>query len=152
MIKPAPVAVATALASKAAAELPKKPAEEAPKVASETSKVQSPPPVKEAPAKASAPSPAILTLSEISYHSSKVYSTPAHLATYGGEIAFNVTSSNPAVPGIQSCYARGLHLNDMFYGELNYTCDSTTPGVVTNFTFSTPGSLFTINQTWSEDG
>jgi hypothetical protein len=105
-----------------------------------------------APLASSRPSSDTLTLSDIVYHSSKVYSTPAHLATYGGQIDFNVTSSNAAVPGIQKCSAYGMHLNDMFYGEFNYTCESTTPGVVTNFTFSTPGSLFTLNQTWSDNG
>ncbi|KAF2737691.1 hypothetical protein EJ04DRAFT_561375 [Polyplosphaeria fusca] len=105
-----------------------------------------------APLVSSAPSSLTLTLSDIYYHSSKVYSTPAHLATYGGDIAFNVTSSDSAVPGIARCSARGLHLNDFFYGELDYTCETVLSNVVTNFTFSTPNSMFTINQTWTEDG
>jgi hypothetical protein len=98
-----------------------------------------------------APSPATFTLSEILYHQSEVYSTPAHLATYGGYIDFNLTNSNPAVPGIIHCSAVGMHLTAMFFGEFNYTCASP-PGVATNFTFDRPTNGFTLNQTWSQDG
>ncbi|KAF2263086.1 hypothetical protein CC78DRAFT_534352 [Lojkania enalia] len=106
-----------------------------------------------APLTLAAPPLTTLTLSDINYSSNKIYSTPAHLATYGGYIDFNVSNSNPAVSYVAHCSARGLHLNDFFYGELVYNCE-VPDGVqsVTNFTYSTPGYRFTVNQTWVEDG
>lgn len=59
------------------------------------------------------------TLSDVYYHSSMVYSTPAHLATYGGYISFNLT--NPSVPYVTACSATGLHLQDYFYGTSQTT-------------------------------
>ncbi|KAF2661269.1 hypothetical protein K491DRAFT_753913 [Lophiostoma macrostomum CBS 122681] len=96
-----------------------------------------------------------LTLSDITYTSSEVYSTPAHLATYGGYISFNL--SNPSISYITPCSARGVHLQDFFYGEITYTCDKpadTTAGVdaAATFTFSRPDNTFTVNQTWDSDG
>ncbi|KAF2469185.1 uncharacterized protein BDR25DRAFT_304672 [Lindgomyces ingoldianus] len=87
-------------------------------------------------------------LHDINYSSSMVYSTPAHLATYGGTIAFNL--SNAAVPYVTKCSAYGMHLQDMFYGEIVYTCDAPAGSTgVTSFTYSRPGNEFQVNQTWT---
>lgn len=91
-------------------------------------------------------------LTNITYSSSTVYSTPAHLATYGGTIAFTVANTIPGtVPYVTKCSARGVHLQDMFYGEIIYTCEQPAgvPGS-TNFTFSRPGNAFTVNQTYTD--
>ncbi|KAF2186447.1 hypothetical protein K469DRAFT_706418 [Zopfia rhizophila CBS 207.26] len=91
------------------------------------------------------------TLQDINYYSSMVYSTPAHLATYGGRIQFNLT--NPAVSYLTRCDAWGRHLQDMFYGESEYTCEAPVGETgVTNFTYSRPNNAFTVNQTWTQDG
>ena len=91
------------------------------------------------------------TLTDINYSSSMVYSTPAHLATYGGYIQFNLTST--AVDYITRCSARGVHLQDFFYGEIVYTCEQDAgPSALTNFTFSRPDNSFSVNQTWCENG
>jgi hypothetical protein len=88
------------------------------------------------------------TLSEITYSSSMVYSTPAHLATYGGYISFSL--SNPEVSYVTACSARGVHLQDFFYGEITYTCDKPEGATgETTFTFSRPDNSFNVNQTWS---
>jgi hypothetical protein len=90
-------------------------------------------------------------LSDVNYASNMVYSTPAHLATYGGDVSFNL--SNPAVPYTTHCAAYGRHLTDMFYGEFTYTCDQPAGATGnTTFTFSRPGNEFHINQTWTKHG
>lgn len=91
-------------------------------------------------------------LANITYSSSSVYSTPSHLATYGGTITFTVTNTMPVTaPYVTKCSARGVHLQDMFYGEIIYTCEQPAgvPGS-TNFTFSKPGNAFTVNQTYTD--
>ncbi|KAF2196987.1 hypothetical protein GQ43DRAFT_356358, partial [Delitschia confertaspora ATCC 74209] len=86
------------------------------------------------------------TLSEITYHSNMIYSTPAHLAVYGGDISFNLTNSAVQPKTVSHCTARGMHLQDMFYGEIVYQC-----GDNTNFTYARPLNTFVINQTWTDD-
>jgi hypothetical protein len=91
-------------------------------------------------------------LTDINYSDSMVYSTPAHLATYGGTIAFNVTNTEEAgVHYVTKCSAYGVHLTGFFYGEIIYTCDQPAGAAgSTTFTFSKPDNMFTMNQTWTD--
>ena len=96
---------------------------------------------------------ATFTLYNITYSQYEVYSTPSHLATYGGTISFGLSNSMApgAAPPPSSCKATGNHLTEMFYGEFIYPCDSP-GGVSTNFTFSRPGNILQVNQTWTNKG
>ncbi|ORY04564.1 hypothetical protein BCR34DRAFT_591181 [Clohesyomyces aquaticus] len=96
--------------------------------------------------------PVTFALTDINYSSNMVYSTPAHLATYGGTIQFNVTNNAPAaVPYVTKCSAYGRHLQDMFYGEIVYTCEQPVGAAgSTTFTFSRPDNSFAVNQTWTD--
>ncbi|KAH6681305.1 hypothetical protein B0J14DRAFT_647716 [Halenospora varia] len=94
----------------------------------------------------------VFTLHNVTYHSSVVYSTPAHLATKSGTVEFNLT--NPAVPYTTHCTGYSMQYPDFFYGDIVYNCDavpSNTDAKAT-FTFSYPGQSFSVNQTWSCDG
>ncbi|OCL10569.1 hypothetical protein AOQ84DRAFT_438252 [Glonium stellatum] len=95
----------------------------------------------------------VFTLTNITYTSEIIYSTPAHLAVANGRIEFNLTNS--AVPYITHCNAESEWLYDFFYGNIVYTCDAPTgEGIAedasANFTFSKPAGTFEVNQTWSE--
>lgn len=91
------------------------------------------------------------TLSDIKYSSFIVYAIPAHLATYGGDIEFNVTNSHPSY--VTRCRAHGNHLEGMFYGEIDYTCEIpvVAPGY-TIFSFDRPSNFLSVNQSWVEFG
>jgi len=87
-------------------------------------------------------------LEDITYNSSVIYSTPAHLAVAQGQVSFNLVNS--AVPYATHCSAFSVQPFDFFYGEVVYQCDAV-PDVVgsTNFTFSEPDGVFAVNSTWS---
>lgn len=61
----------------------------------------------------------VFTLSDITYESNYVYSTPAHLATSLGTIKFNLT--NPAEPYVTHCMAQSTRYSGFFYGDQTYT-------------------------------
>ncbi|KAH8649484.1 hypothetical protein BGZ60DRAFT_422446 [Tricladium varicosporioides] len=96
----------------------------------------------------------VFTLHNITYHSSVVYSTPAHLATKYGTVEFNLT--NTAIPYTTHCIANSQQYPDFFYGDIIYTCDAPPATAGANakatFTFSYPGQSFAVNQTWSCNG
>jgi hypothetical protein len=97
------------------------------------------------------PAQPLFTISDIIYSSSTTYSTPAHRATTGGTISFNLT--NKALPYTTHCTATGMRYPGFFYGEMVYQCDTPTgagvgPVASANFTFSYPGGVFSVNQTW----
>ena len=86
-------------------------------------------------------------LTNISYYSDEIYSTPAHLATYGGNITFDL--ANTAAPYTAHCTARGVQLSDFFYGDIVYECEkSAEPSAAANFIFARADNHFVINQTW----
>lgn len=90
----------------------------------------------------------VFTLSDIEFNSSIIYSTPAHLAVAEGYISFNLT--NTAVPYTTHCTGYSMQPFNFFYGTVTYHCDAV-PDVVgsTNFTYSQPGGVFNVNQTWT---
>lgn len=55
----------------------------------------------------------------MTYHSSVIFSTPAHQID-GGWVSFNLT--NPAVPYPMVCSAESVQLEDFFYGNQWYPC------------------------------
>jgi hypothetical protein len=100
---------------------------------------------------AALPAPHLFTLKDITYSSEIIYSTPAHLAVADATISFNLT--NKVLPYTTHCTATSLRYPDFFYGEIVYQCATPTgagvgPVASANFTFSEPGGVFTVNQTW----
>ena len=92
----------------------------------------------------------LLTLDNITYSSSTIYSTPAHLAVAQGTISFNLSTS--AVPYTTHCSAFSSQPYDFFYGNVVYRCDTPVgegveAGAQAVFTFSVDGT-FAVNQTW----
>jgi len=102
----------------------------------------------------------LFLLHNLTYTSSIVYSTPAHLAVADGEINFNVSNTVSPIPYTISCHATGQQLWDFFYGNIVYPCTlpisaiawDLGPRVETNFTFSRPDGMVYVNQTWLGDG
>ncbi|KAF2105820.1 hypothetical protein BDV96DRAFT_607927 [Lophiotrema nucula] len=80
--------------------------------------------------------PTCLDLNQIHYDSYMIYSTPSHLAVYGGTIQFNV--SNPAVP--------------VYYEVLGPSESPKGATGETTFTYSRPGNVFAVNQTYTVHG
>lgn len=92
------------------------------------------------------------TVQDFDFHASYVFSTPAHQNSWG-YASFNL--SNPAVPGARaSCSAASSQLSDFFYGNLAYTCTSSStaggPAPAT-FSFDRPSGELRVNQTWTCD-
>jgi hypothetical protein len=94
----------------------------------------------------------LLTLHNITYSSSIIYSTPAHLAVAEGTVSFNL--SNSAIPSTMHCSGFSNQIYSFFYGNIIYSCDSSTgngdaEGTSAVFTFSDPDGTFAVNQTWA---
>jgi hypothetical protein len=87
----------------------------------------------------------LFTLHNITYSSSIIYSTPAHLAVAEGIVSFNL--SNSAIPYTTYCSGSSSQIYDFFYGNIAYKCDSS-PGMSALFTFSKLDGTFAVNQTW----
>ncbi|KAE9369817.1 hypothetical protein N431DRAFT_381161 [Stipitochalara longipes BDJ] len=91
----------------------------------------------------------IFILHNITYYSSTVYSTPAHLAVADASIQFNLT--NTAVSYTTECSAFLDADPAVFYGNQNFSCKvpaSVDPEASTNFTYAANGA-FEIYSTWS---
>lgn len=86
-------------------------------------------------------------LSAFYFHSSVVFSTPAHQID-GGYVSFNLT--NPAVAGVVTeCAASSTQLDDWFYGDQWYTCTGDAPaGVSAQFRFDRVTGRVDVNQSW----
>lgn len=96
----------------------------------------------------------LLTLHDITFSSSIIYSTPAHLAVAEGTVSFNL--SNSAVPYKTHCSASSSQIYSFFYGNFVYNCDppvgnGVKPGASAVFTFSEPDGTFAVNQTYGCD-
>ena len=94
----------------------------------------------------------IFTLHNITYSSSTIYSTPAHLAVQDASIQFNLT--NTAVDYTTECSAFLDSDPAVFYGNQNFTCKvppSVDPEASTNFTYASEGTngAFEIYSIWS---
>lgn len=87
-------------------------------------------------------------VSQFDYHSSVVFSTPAHQNSWG---YVNFTLENPAVDYKPICSAASNQLNDFFYGTFIYNCDVEDDGAGgrATFTYSVPSGQLQINQTWA---
>lgn len=87
---------------------------------------------------------------QFDYHSSVVFSTPAHQNSWG---YVNFTLENPAVDYTPVCAAASNQLSDFFYGTVVYDCTvegAPLPDVdAATFTFSRPSGELQINQTWA---
>lgn len=87
-------------------------------------------------------------VTQFDYHSSVVFSTPAHQNSWG---YVNFTLENPAVEYKPVCSAASNQLSDFFYGTVIYNCqvgDDGEGGEAT-FTYSRPSGELQINQTWA---
>lgn len=84
---------------------------------------------------------------QFDYHSSVVFSTPAHQNSWG---YVNFTLENPAVDYRPICSAASNQLSDFFYGTVIYDCQipDAEEGAEATFTFSRPSGVLQINQTW----
>lgn len=65
------------------------------------------------------------SLSDLYFHSSVVFSTPAHQID-GGWVSFSLAS--PVVDVAFDCQASSTQLQDWFYGDQWYACTNTTGG------------------------
>lgn len=89
----------------------------------------------------------VWTLHDLYYHSSEVYTTPAHQNSWG-YISFNL--SNSALSYVTPCSAQSDQLSDFFYGNMWYTCDTpaSAPGGAAYFRYDEPTGRVDVNQTW----
>jgi Alternaria alternata allergen 1 len=95
---------------------------------------------------------AIFTLHNITYSDNVVYSTPAHLATAGAYIHFNLTNTAVTYTTECSAYVSNWGWPEFFSGDQIYVCKapgSVDQGARTNFTFSTGSGKIDLNSTWS---
>jgi hypothetical protein len=88
-------------------------------------------------------------LTDFYFHSSVIFSTPAHQID-GGWVSFNLTQ--PALDLTMECSASSTQLQDWFYGNQWYACaggDGTVPGNATaSFRFDRVTGRVDVNQTW----
>lgn len=86
------------------------------------------------------------TITDLEYHASYIFSTPAHQNSWG-YVSFNVT--NPAVPYVVPCTAASSQLSDFFYGTMIYECPVPAgSGGALTFTYNRPTGELALNQTW----
>lgn len=91
------------------------------------------------------------SVTDLYYHSSIVFSTPAHQIP-NGMISFSL--AHPAMPGVSlACSASSTQLQDFFYGNQYFSC---TNGNVTDetatratFRFDKATGRVDLNQTWT---
>ncbi|TGJ88713.1 hypothetical protein E0Z10_g10 [Xylaria hypoxylon] len=87
------------------------------------------------------------TIEAFDFHSSDIFTTPAHEVAYG-YVNFNLT--NPALPERVLCTAYSSALTSFFYGGIDYTCAAPAGSKTkTSFTFSRITNGLSINQTWT---
>jgi hypothetical protein len=86
-------------------------------------------------------------LEDFDFHASYVFSTPSHQNSWG-YVSF--TAVNPVHDTRTKCSAQSNRLNDFFYGDVEYACE--TDGDrnlgVAKFTFDRPSGEVTMEQTW----
>lgn len=87
-------------------------------------------------------------VSQFDFHSSEVFTTPAHQNSWG---YVNFTLENPATEYKPVCAASSNQLSDFFYGTVIYKCDVEDDGAGggATFTYSRPSGLLAINETWA---
>jgi hypothetical protein len=109
-------------------------------------------------------SPWSWSLSDLYFHSSVIFSTPAHQID-GGFVSFSL--SHPAVPDVAfDCQASSTQLQDWFYGDQWYTCtgkeieagegegegkgsdDGGVKGTTAQFRFDRVTGRVDVNQSW----
>lgn len=104
------------------------------------------PPVDESTCTSESTKVAAWTVVDFDFHSSYIFSTPAHQNSWG---YVNFTLENPAVGYKARCAAASSQLQDFFYGNLDYKCDVPVPADEVTFTFARPTNELLINQTWN---
>ncbi len=86
------------------------------------------------------------TVSDFSYNTSVLFTTPAHQIDSG---TVHFTLANPALPYTASCSAYSSQLTDFFYGNIVYNCSAPADsGTTTYFTFNSSPHTLAINQSW----
>ncbi|KAH8905007.1 hypothetical protein BR93DRAFT_898453 [Coniochaeta sp. PMI_546] len=94
------------------------------------------------------------SLSDIYFHSSVIFSTPAHQID-GGWVSFSLT--HPAVAGVSfDCEASSTQLHDWFYGDQYYVCTGKADGeggeavnqTTAHFRYDRVTGRVDVNQTW----
>jgi hypothetical protein len=94
------------------------------------------------------------SLSDFYFHSSVIFSTPAHQID-GGWVSFTLT--NPAVAGVTfDCEAESTQLQDWFYGDQWYVCTGKGDGAgeapanetKAQFRYDRVTGRVDVNQTW----
>ncbi len=86
------------------------------------------------------------TIEDFDFHSSYVFTTPAHQNSWGF-VSFNMT--NPALEYKASCVGSSSQLSDFFYGTMKYQC--TVPGnatAVSVFTFDRASGKLDLSEAW----
>ncbi|KAJ6443229.1 Carboxylic acid transporter protein [Purpureocillium lavendulum] len=89
------------------------------------------------------------TVHDFDFHSSEVFTTPAHQNSWG---YVNFTLSNPVVAYRPVCSASSNQLSDFFYGNFVYKCNVPAQGDAASFTFARPTNELKVNQTWNCPG
>lgn len=87
-------------------------------------------------------------VAQFDYHSSEVFTTPAHQNSWG---YVNFTLENPAVDYRPICSAASNQLSEFFFGTVIYDCkvEDDGAGGAATFTYSRPSGELRINQTWA---
>lgn len=90
------------------------------------------------------------SLSDLYFHSSVVFSTPAHQID-GGWVSFGLTSQATADVAFE-CDASSTQLQDWFYGNQWYTCTANSAaGATAQFRFDRMTGRVDVNQSWTCD-
>ncbi|KAI0020872.1 hypothetical protein F4780DRAFT_779096 [Xylariomycetidae sp. FL0641] len=91
------------------------------------------------------------TVENFVYNASYIFTTPAHQNSWG---YVNFDLRNPALAYDVACRASSSQLNDFFYGNVPYTCssssaaDNSSSTTETTFSYSRPSGQLNVNQTW----
>jgi hypothetical protein len=87
------------------------------------------------------------TVAGFDYHSSEIFTTPAHQNSWG---YVNFTLSNGALDYSPICSAASNQLSNYFYGTMIYECElPEEAGGPATFTFNQPTGELRVNQTWT---
>ncbi|KAH6683567.1 hypothetical protein F5X68DRAFT_22816 [Plectosphaerella plurivora] len=86
-------------------------------------------------------------LEDFDFHASYIFSTPSHQNSWGN-VTF--TAFNSVHNTRTRCSAKSNRLNDFFYGEVEYACDTNGDANLgaAKFTFNRPSGEVTMEQTW----
>jgi hypothetical protein len=91
-----------------------------------------------------------ITLCDVTYESTLVYSARDHLAVSEGAVQFKV--NNSVLDYSLWCFGRAGRFPQNFYGDIVYDCEEAPNGEDTaSFMFSRNGNHIMLNQTWVDE-